>query len=501
MQKRAPTLGNLLVISLFALSCFGLLLFLWESFGGAVPLKPKGYRMTVAFPRALALAEQSDVRISGVDVGHVISVKLGGDGRTDATLEIAGRYAPIRANMHAILRQKTLLGETYVQLIPETQTGPYLGDGARLADDQVEPSVTLDDILTTFDPKTRADFQLWQQSVAEGINGKGEAINSDFAALEPFVEHTNRLLSVLASQEGAVTDVVRGTGEVFGALAGRDHQLAGLISNGERTFHAGAEGSESFAEAFRALPGFESSSRSALKELDSFANDANPLLDQLRPAERELATLLAAVKPFAPRFNGFLTSLGPLTKVSKTGLPAVAKQLGLTVPLLENLVPVLHNFDPFLQYTGEYVPEVQAFFANLTAATQAHEGNSNVVEGPRAHLLKAMQVFRPESLSIYSEPIGSNRANPYLKPGALPSIGKGGLQVFNSKGCSNATPSASGPANEIISEELIQALVEFKVVNKPESANQVPAPACTQQSPTTFNGQSGQFPHVTLSGK
>ena len=77
MQKRAPTLGNLLVIILFTLSCFGLLLFLWESFGGPLPLKPKGYRFTVAFPRTLALAEQSDVRISGVDVGHVVSLKLG----------------------------------------------------------------------------------------------------------------------------------------------------------------------------------------------------------------------------------------------------------------------------------------------------------------------------------------------------------------------------------------------------------------------------------------
>jgi phospholipid/cholesterol/gamma-HCH transport system substrate-binding protein len=104
MQKRAPTLGNIMVIVLFALSCFGLLLFLWESFGGALPLKPKGYRFTVAFPRTLALAEQSDVRISGVDVGHVITLKLGPDGRTDATLEIASKYAPLHSNMHAILR-------------------------------------------------------------------------------------------------------------------------------------------------------------------------------------------------------------------------------------------------------------------------------------------------------------------------------------------------------------------------------------------------------------
>ena len=119
MQKRAPTLANMIVIILFVLSCFGLLLFLWESFGGPLPLKPKGYRMTVAFPASLALAEQSEVRISGVDIGRVVALKLGKGGRTRAELEINQKYAPIRANMHAILRQKTLLGETYVQLIPQ----------------------------------------------------------------------------------------------------------------------------------------------------------------------------------------------------------------------------------------------------------------------------------------------------------------------------------------------------------------------------------------------
>ena len=130
MQKRAPTLGNLLVIILFTLSCFGLLLFLWESFGGPLPLKPKGYRFTVAFPRTLALTEQSDVRISGVEVGHVVAVNLGKEGYTRASIELAGLYSPIRANTHAILRQKTLLGVTFVQLIPEGRTGPFLGDGA-----------------------------------------------------------------------------------------------------------------------------------------------------------------------------------------------------------------------------------------------------------------------------------------------------------------------------------------------------------------------------------
>ncbi len=260
MQKRAPTLGNMLVIVLFVLSCFGLLMFLWESFGGPLPLKPKGYRFTVAFPRSFALAEESDVRISGVEVGHVVSLGLNKEGRTDATVEVAGRYAPIRASMHAILRQKTLLGETYVQLIPEKMTGPYLADGGRLANSQVEPSVTLDDILSAFDAKTRRDFQIWQEAAAEGINGRGEQINADFAQLEPFVESANKLVTLLDAQEGAVKAVVHNTGVVFNALASRDHQLEGSIANGERTFHASAEASQAFAEAFRALPAFEHNS-------------------------------------------------------------------------------------------------------------------------------------------------------------------------------------------------------------------------------------------------
>ncbi len=500
MQKRAPTLGNILVIILFVLSCFGLLMFLWESFGGPLPLKPKGYRFTVAFPRTLALAEQSDVRISGVNVGHVISLSLGADGRTHATVEISSQYAPVRANTHAILRQKTLLGETYVQLIPEGRTGPLLPDGAQLANSQVEPSVTLDDILATFDAKTRADFQIWQTSVAEGINGRGEGINASFAQLEPFAQSGNRLLAVLASQEGALRALVRNTGVVFNALASRDHQLEGLIVNGEHTFHAAAEGSQAFAEAFQALPAFEHNSTVALKELDAFAADATPFLIEFQPAERQLSKLLQAAKPFAPEFNAFLTSLGPLTKAAKTGLPDVKTTLDLTVPILENLRPVLHNFDPFLQYTGEYVPELQAFFANLTAASASQGFNGSVTGGPKEHYLTTMSVLSPESLATYANRIGTNRGNPYQQPGASRSL-PSGLPVFSASTCANSAPAVSGPPNATVSEEIIKQIQTFKVANKPESPNEVAAPPCRQQGPSTFNGQSSQFPHVVYSGK
>jgi virulence factor Mce-like protein len=504
MQKRAPTLGNMFVIILFVLSCFGLLLFLWESFGGPVPLKPKGYRMTVAFPASLALAEQSNVRISGVDVGHVVAIKLGRSGRTRAELEINQKYAPIRADMHAILRQKTLLGETYVQLIPENggHSGPFLADNGQLSNSQVEPSVTLDGILSAFDKKTRADFQIWQQALAEGTNGRGEQVNAGFAAINPFVQHANTLVGLLDSQEGAVRALVKNTGVVFDALASRDHQLEGLIVNGERTFHAAAEGSQAFAEAWRALPTFERNSSTALKELDRFSAVAAPFLVEFQPVERRLSSLLTAAKPFVPQFDAFLNALGPLSKAAKKGLPDVGKTLNLTTTQLEQIRPVLHNFDPFLQNLSEYVPELQAFFANLTAATQAHGGNTNTPGGStQQHYLRIMNVLNPQSLAVYPQRIGTDRANSYFKPGAFRSIANGGLQVFSNGACSNPTPSVSGPANEEISQSLIEQIIQFHVANAPETPNAIPAPACNQQSPFTFNGFTGQFPHVVYGGK
>ncbi len=58
MQKAAPSFGRIALMVGFALSCFGLLLFLWLAFGGPVPLKPKGYRVSASFAEASQLATE-----------------------------------------------------------------------------------------------------------------------------------------------------------------------------------------------------------------------------------------------------------------------------------------------------------------------------------------------------------------------------------------------------------------------------------------------------------
>ncbi|HVR06163.1 MAG TPA: MlaD family protein [Solirubrobacteraceae bacterium] len=513
MQKRAPTLANILVIVLFALSCFGLLLFLWESFGGPVPLKPEGYRFSVQLTRSLSLAEESDVRISGVSVGHVVGVTTH-EGYTEATVEMDHLYAPVRANDRLQLRTKTLLGETYIELFPQPGNAPALPDHGRLPSSQVQPIVTLDDILSSLEPDVRRSFQTFQQAQAAAVNGRGEQLNADFAGLEPFVEQANKLLTILASQEGAVRASIHGTGVVFDALTERDNQFRGVIENGERAFHALAQSSAQWANAWRALPAFEHGQIATLRELDSLAAAAGPALQEARAWEPQLSALLHTAKSFTPSFNSLLTNLGPFAHASKTALPAFEESLRQITPLLSQASPVLRNFDAFLQFTGSYLPEIQSFFANVTAATEAHDKNVDLGGAPFQRYLRGLITIRPENLAVYSQRLGVNRANPYFHSGALDQIA-GGLPVFSGAACANSAPAVSGPPTGAVTQQLIEQLqgkvTTFKgahesappVANEPSQPgepakpNAVAAPGCTQQSPFTWEGTTSQFPHVT----
>src|SRR3954467_10826060 len=201
MQKQAPTAGRLAGMAVFALSCFALLLYLWTAFGGSIPLGPKSYRFTASFAEATQLADEAEVRISGVPVGRVKQIETRADGRAHATIELEPRYAPIPRDARAVLRQKTLLGETYVELTPGDRASGSLPDGATLPASQVSPTVELDEIFRTFDPQTREAFPTWFQAQAGALHGRGRDLNDSLGNLPAFAQDTDALLRVLRGQQ------------------------------------------------------------------------------------------------------------------------------------------------------------------------------------------------------------------------------------------------------------------------------------------------------------
>src|SRR5688500_2042359 len=236
---------------LFALSCFGLLLFLWLAFGGPVPLKPKGYRFTVAVPEANQLAIEADVRSSGVPVGKVKALEQAPRGnKTLVTVELERDYAPLNADARVIQRQKTILGEKYLEITRGTPGSEQVKEGGRLPDAAVENTVELDEVLGILDEPTANFFRAWQQDTGESVDGRGEDLNDAFGNLPRFVASGTDVLEVLNDHDRAVRGLVRNTGEVFGALTESEDQLRALMVNTDDAFSAIASQQEALADTF-----------------------------------------------------------------------------------------------------------------------------------------------------------------------------------------------------------------------------------------------------------
>jgi phospholipid/cholesterol/gamma-HCH transport system substrate-binding protein len=487
VNTQAPSPSKILMMVAFAGSCIGLLLFLWISFGGSVPLAPQGYRLQAEFREAVQLAQQSDVRISGVSVGKVVSVSLDRHtGLTKADLQIDSKYAPRPADTRAILRQKSLLGETYIELSPGSQTAPKLPDGGTLPRGQVAPTVQLDQILSTFDPATRKAFSTWVQQDGIALTDRGQQFNAAIAELYPFATNVDSVLSVLRRDSAATTALLSDGGQVFGALARSPAQLQGFIRNSNAVFASTAARNEALAAAIKAFPAFTVATRLTVDRVHSFAQVAKPLIDELRPAARQLSPTLEQTVTLAPELRTLMENLAPLTQASKTGVPAFEHFLDASVPWLKRLTPYLGNFVPIFNYINSYRRELAAFFANSTATTQATA--QNFTQTKLLHYLRISNPVNPEALTGYSRRVQSNRGNPYMAPGGYQQL-VNGLSVFGSNLCTANPQPTIGPT---IPANLVAILEGVYYTKTPGG------PPCKAQNPLgeVTTGQQQAFPRL-----
>lgn len=501
MQKQAPTLGRILVMAGFALSCFGLALYLWISFGGSTPLKPKGYQFHAYFPEAAQLAQQADVRISGVPVGKVVKLELGPNDTTDATLQINERYAPIPRDARAILRQKTLLGETYVELTPGNKSAGTLREGGVLPASQIERTVELDEIFRSLDAQTRRDFGVWMQSSAAALRGRGQDFNDTLGNLPPFTSGANELLQILDGQRPVVQAFFRNTGIVFDAFSERGDQLTSLVRNSNTVFKTIGDRDDSLAAFFKALPTFERESKLTVERLDRFAHDTDPLITQLRPVARELSPTLQSAQRLAPPFRDFFVDLGPLITASYRGLPAFSQFLDDLRPSLAQLDPFTRTFNPVLRFISLYLPEIDAFFGNFTAATNSYGSADGL------NFLRGVAPFSPESLATYPRRLAYNRGNAYRAPGTGGELARG-LSSFETRQCTtglrpvpnlpeNTATIIGGVAPDVATfiEQLAFGVTRDDAGTITSgSFTDVAAPPCRGQG--TFPGFTGDFPRV-----
>ena len=460
MQVTRLNAARIFVIAAFALSCFGLLVFLWLSFGGSVPLQPQGYRVKVRFAEAVQLAEQADVRIAGVPVGKVVALRPVAGG-TEAELELQRRFAPLRSDARATLRQKTLLGETFVELTSGTRAAGPLPEGGLLDPRRVRETTELDEVLRALDSPTRRDLRAWLRELQASVRGRGQDVSAAVANAAPFADETAGLLARVDAQSAVVGRLIRDGGVVLRTVGRREAAVQRLIRSGDRVLARTAARDTELRRTIRELPPFLRTLRPALAELQATSRVGRPVVRALLPVAPLVRPTLDDLAAAVPDLGATLRRLDPIIDASSAALPAADQVLRAARPLVGQLHPLGRELVPVTEYLARHRQEIIASWANTASFFQASEPRPG---RPPLHYARGLLPINKENFLLYRDREPTNRSNAYPAPRWLDRL----QDTLESFSCAHTTNRETFPATG-------------------------PSPACLTQRPQVFRDKRGAY--------
>src|SRR6266498_3746357 len=148
------------------------------------------YLVHADFGVAGGLFSNAAVTYRGVPVGRVGAVRLHGDGvRVDLVVR---RDIRIPADLRAVVAQRSAVGEQYVDLRPNADTGPYLHDGDVIPSSRTGTPLAVETLLVNFDALVRS---IGIEDLSVVIDELGTAFEGNETALRRLLDANSALLA------------------------------------------------------------------------------------------------------------------------------------------------------------------------------------------------------------------------------------------------------------------------------------------------------------------
>jgi phospholipid/cholesterol/gamma-HCH transport system substrate-binding protein len=304
----------------------------------------KGYQLEAVFESANSIRNSSPVRIAGVTVGKVGSVKRQpGSDAAIVTLEISDKGLPIHKDATVKIRPRIFLeGNFYVELSPGTPSAPTLDSGDTIPITQTSEPVQLDQVLTALQSDTRQDLQdllegygealtyeptaaddIGQDPEVHGLTG-AEALNKA-STYGPDAFRTAAIVqeAFLGTELHDLSKVVSGVGRVAKALDADERTLQDLVTNFNRTMAAFASESDNLTATIGLLPEVLGKANAAFDSLNAAFPSTRAFAREIIPGVRETPATIDAFFPWLEQarpllgeaeLQGLVNDLRPATR-------------------------------------------------------------------------------------------------------------------------------------------------------------------------------------------
>jgi phospholipid/cholesterol/gamma-HCH transport system substrate-binding protein len=302
------------------------------------------------------------------------AVKLTGNELADIELDISdSTTTPLRRGTIATIGQLSLTGvaNRFVGLTPGP--GAPIHSGGILPVSQTRGIVDLDAVLDSLTPRVRSQLQQLLRSGAYLLSGSTpQAINRAVEFLNPALSQTNALAAEVVSDRFALERLISSTAQITSALADRDGDLDGAVTNTATALLQVASERSALQDAISRAPAVLKQGTQVLGHVDGTLNTLNPVLRDLQPVAPKAATLLKRIAPAVrnavPTVAG-VQALVPGAKRALQEFPAVER---VAVPAIHSLAQALPPVTPILAGLRPYAPDaIAGFFNGVGGATAA----------------------------------------------------------------------------------------------------------------------------------
>lgn len=397
------------VVLTFLAGCLLVFLVLWVRMGGQLGPLTDGYRVMTPMSDVQNLSYDSDVRIAGVLAGKVRGLETA-EGSARVLMQLEEDVAPLHEGATVRLRSKTLIEETYLEIVDGS--GPELPDGAVLPATAELPSVQLDDVLRTLDAPTRAALQSALQSLAPSTAGRTGDIRSALKGLGEVGRDGRTVMDALADQSEDLTALSRETAVLLSALDGGQGDIARLVEVSQQVSATTAARSEDIARSVGQLPELSGAALDATTQLQRLTTSLRPVAADLRAAAPDLDAALVELPAAARELRASVPSLQQVldrAPATLTRTPRLAQDGRRLVPPAR---VALADVNPMLAYLQPYGADLGAFFSNVSANMRQSDANG--------HYLRAFVIANEQSLRSlpYATNTGTlDKSNAYPAPG------------------------------------------------------------------------------------
>ncbi|KHO24024.1 mammalian cell entry protein [Mycolicibacterium setense] len=236
-------LGKWLAVALVALLVVGAAVLLRQTFFGQKTI-------SALFTSATGVYPGDDVRVSGVKVGTIESIKPEGT-QTRVTLKV-DHDVPIPADAKAVIVAQNLIAARYVQLAPAYRSsGPTLPDNSVIGLDRTAVPVEWDQVKeqlmrlsTDLGPQSGVDGT----SVSRFINSTADAMAGNGDKLRQTISQLSGVARVLAEGSGNIVDIIKNLQTFVTALRDSNEQVV-QFQNRLATLTSVVDGSRSDLDA------------------------------------------------------------------------------------------------------------------------------------------------------------------------------------------------------------------------------------------------------------